>query len=757
MALRINHNISALRSHGDLLGISNKFDKSVERLSTGLRINRAADDAAGLTISEKLRRQVRGLARATLNAQDGISMIQSAEGALNESHSILHRMRELAIQSANDTLTSKDRLEIQKEVNQLKDDLNRIAFNTEFNTKKLLDGSQAANISTSSFYAKGLVTGDASKSAGDYSVSLALLSGGAAQLQHTQIFNIKDTSSGDLAKGSTQLISIAQFYDANGVFALDEPQELSINGNGKTTSVMLDGQMTFDYMASIIQSAIVDSEDGLDMENSLVTMIETSQTTAAGVGGYMEIVSGFIGEIGQISFAGDQSLMDSIGFSVTRAAKNNFVEVTLTDQDGKVRTTQTEAGRASGLLHGIDVNFESQTGQIAGTQGLTEGLYFSASDSFNVAAGSQNITLVIGSGYRTMEGVARSINAQAASTAVGPLSMKGLTAELVDSEIRLIYTEPASASNNFSNAIKITNASNSNTLGFQNGTYGGFTVGRKDDTKLLWGFSKFRDDVASGEISAIKVGDGIATVVINISTALGTANGSITLADMVDFSAFMADTNQRFHDATVSVRLDQIEGMMVFTSTKVGKDNKTATLAYSSVVTIEAVTVTGAVVSATQSMLKYFGITEGTRSGSGDTNFTFHVQGTGNQYHIGANQAEIMKVSMSDMSALALGVDNLDMTNIDGAEMAIGRLNKAIGKVSSERSKLGAYQNRLEHTINNLRNMGVNATASESRIRDTDIAHEMIGFTSSQVLKESATAMLAQANSNSKGILNLLQ
>ena len=114
MSLRVNHNLTAMQAYTSMVGVANRLEKSVERLSSGLRINRAADDAAGLTISEKLRRQVRGLARATLNAQHGISMIQSAEGALNETHSILHRMRELAIQSANDTLTSNDRLEIQK-------------------------------------------------------------------------------------------------------------------------------------------------------------------------------------------------------------------------------------------------------------------------------------------------------------------------------------------------------------------------------------------------------------------------------------------------------------------------------------------------------------------------------------------------------------------------------------------------------------------------------------------------------------------
>src|SRR5690606_1032079 len=123
---------------------------------------------------------------------DGISMVQTAEGALGESHSILQRMRELAIQASNDTLTSNDRLEIQKEVNQLRLDLDRISKNTEFNTKKLLDGSQTALISASSNSVSGLVNGSASGAGGSYDVSLELLRGGIAEMQRSQIFSLKD-------------------------------------------------------------------------------------------------------------------------------------------------------------------------------------------------------------------------------------------------------------------------------------------------------------------------------------------------------------------------------------------------------------------------------------------------------------------------------------------------------------------------------------------------------------------------------------
>ena len=137
----INHNMNALNAHRNM-GVNNTAaGKSMEKLSSGLRINRAGDDAAGLAISEKMRGQIRGLEQSSRNASDGISMIQTAEGALNETTNILQRMRELAVQSANDTNTSDDREQLQKEMTQLGEEIDRIANNTEFNTKKLLNGN----------------------------------------------------------------------------------------------------------------------------------------------------------------------------------------------------------------------------------------------------------------------------------------------------------------------------------------------------------------------------------------------------------------------------------------------------------------------------------------------------------------------------------------------------------------------------------------------------------------------------------------
>ncbi|SHJ53044.1 flagellin N-terminal helical domain-containing protein [Desulfofundulus thermosubterraneus] len=176
----INHNIAALNTYRQLSANNVLANKSLEKLSSGLRIVRAGDDAAGLAISEKMRGQIRGLNQASRNAQDTISLIQTAEGALNETHSILQRMRELAVQAANDTNTDADRQAIQDEINQLANEIDRIANTTEFNTKKLLNGE---------------VVGVVAEKKGTYSIqansaaSLSVTASGAINIANKGIVN----------------------------------------------------------------------------------------------------------------------------------------------------------------------------------------------------------------------------------------------------------------------------------------------------------------------------------------------------------------------------------------------------------------------------------------------------------------------------------------------------------------------------------------------------------------------------------------
>ncbi|HNS10836.1 MAG TPA: flagellin [Candidatus Ozemobacteraceae bacterium] len=729
MSLRINQNVLSIKTYSNLTQTNSRLEKSIQKLSSGMRINSAADDAAGLAISEKMRRQVRGLNRAVLNAQDGISMIQTAEGALNESQSIVQRMRELAIQASNDTLTGNDRLEIQKEVNQLRSEIDRISQNTEFNTKKLLNGSQSALISSSSKFVDGIVTGNAS-GGGDYNVSIALLSGGISQMQRSQVFTDKNT--GELADGSTKLQDISQFYDSNGSFSLSSPQQLTLTGNSEDALITIDAQMSLNELAAAIQQALT-SEAGLGIRNSNAGVVGTAISGISGIGGYIQLASGSVGDQGDFSISGPQSLVDALGFSETRKSENNLVQLTLTDGMGNVSNVRTSSDRASGLLGGIDLYFTSQAAQVAGYGGLEEGLMFTAEQTFTISAGGQQVDVTVATGHWTMEGIARSINAQ-----IEAVGVDGLEASISEGELRLSYEPPTST-----NLSTITiSAADAEELGILDQVKSGFVSGDKDTSKAVTGFSIYHTAGGTAVTFDLTDGDGDTSTI-----AAYTTESDREIADMREIGVFVASTNAQLETDDVQIRLDAVNGSLAFTATRVGQENQSGVPAVKSLVTLDV---------NDQDALDKFGLTNGTAKGTGDTNFRLHVVDNKPQFQIGADQGQSMQISMGDMSARALGIDKLDMTSVEGAQESLAKLNKALDTISTERSKLGAFQNRLEYSINNLRNTASNLTSAESRIRDADIAQEMIEFTRNQIVSQSGTAMLAQANMVPQSVLSLL-
>mgnify|MGYP001474595697 FL=1 len=260
MAMIVQHNMSAMNANR-MLGITNSsLAKSTEKLSSGYKINRAADDAAGLSISEKMRSQIRGLNKASDNAQDGISLIQTAEGALNESHAILQRMRELSVQASNGTETDDDREAVQKEISQLQDELTRISSTTEFNTMKLLDGSLGGGSS-----ATGIKV--------DASVSNAALANSALKTtaatngkytSDTAISDADDLSAGDTTsltvnflneKGEQESITVnLKYKDATTLVSEDGSREYTVAAGGKATK----DEKTKAFLAELKQTSLAD-------------------------------------------------------------------------------------------------------------------------------------------------------------------------------------------------------------------------------------------------------------------------------------------------------------------------------------------------------------------------------------------------------------------------------------------------------------------------------------------------------------------
>lgn len=275
--MRINHNIAALNTHRQLGANNGAAGKALEKLSSGLRINRAGDDAAGLAISEKMRGQIRGLEMATKNAQDGISLIQTAEGALNETHSILQRMRELAVQADNGTSTIDDRREIQKEINQLIEEIDRISTDTEFNTQKLLDGTTSSVKFHVGANEGQNITLNLNRMHSD-SLGSDLTTGGAEVTSQTSINTSFAGTNADsaltISNGTTaddlDITLDQDFKDAAGVV---EYLNTQINGSvhkGSIEAKLLDGnKITFIAKDTTASYTVVDDGGSLDIEDSL--------------------------------------------------------------------------------------------------------------------------------------------------------------------------------------------------------------------------------------------------------------------------------------------------------------------------------------------------------------------------------------------------------------------------------------------------------------------------------------------------------
>jgi len=308
--MRINHNIAALNTHRQLSQANNANQNSMEKLSSGLRINKAADDAAGLAISEKMRGQIRGLETAQRNAQDGISLIQTAEGALNETHSILQRTRELAVQASNDTNTDTDRGEIQKEIDQLTEEIDRIANSTEFNTQKLLDGSKgtgntidaAAEIfsqNSDSFSITSSVDNTTITDSGSFFLEVGSETATSGTYNYTLTNSDGTSSTGTISSGST--LETAGVTLTAGA-SVGEGDTLGLNvQDDKTTT---EGELKFQIGSNTgqqINVAINDmSAEGLNVNDIDVTSQESAEASVTAIEGALRQVSGERSKLGAV-------------------------------------------------------------------------------------------------------------------------------------------------------------------------------------------------------------------------------------------------------------------------------------------------------------------------------------------------------------------------------------------------------------------------------------------------------------------------
>ena len=888
---RINNNISAMVANSHLRKSQVGLSQSIERLSSGLRINRGADDAAGLTVSEKLRAQITGLERGIGNAQDATSLIQTAEGALNEDHAILNRMRELSIQAQSDALTSGDRLEIQKEVDQLVSEIDRIAETTEFNTKKALDGSMAALVSTDHSDLVAYQTGEKTIAAGDYTVHVTKEEDGVRQVQNSAIQRDKD--SGNVASLSTKLGKLESMFDLSGNARLDAPETLILKGNEQTTEVIMSSDQTLEEFTAKVEDAISKGVDdgGLGMAGATFTYNATQ--------GQFIFEASREGSIGELSFGGDEGILKALAMQETIESEDAAFKVTASSVGLATPTTVSENttnGRATGVLAGIDLQFELSSearhdGTVAASEAITvsgNNVVFTFHDTNaqnnlqatgNTSAGV-TITLTRSRTYTTASISTMINNAVSAASDSGNAHTRTVTSSNMQNPAvsasfdgyNLVLTSSATGT---TGEISIAgNQAAQDILGIVDGK----TTGSGGEDAVLLGTIDISEGITINGtgVLRLRVGDGdfninqgdgngdgrsntlandgdisfnrgvaiSATSVVNTfntyflqndikaeatqtadgklelrSTEAGTdakvsiaSVGGASLANLgfVDgqndvgqggnaaiFSGITADaqaTHAFTFNETFAFRVTDKNGA-VTNNIHVGTHNVDQT-GESFSISKEAVTSilnngsninntdvsfaidagnrldfyskstgeSSRVVLSTSNNATYqsigrtgFGIDfESSDQGEGKTDFNVHVTDKTLRFEVGANQQQFMSFQVRSATSASLGLRGTDVTNIDAATRALGKIDDAIAAVSSERSKLGSVQNRLAATINNTTVTKTNLAGFESSIRDVDLAKETVEFTRNQILSQAGTAQLAQAKALPQGGLQLL-
>ena len=582
MGLRLNHNFAALKSIGYLETSRANLSKSIERLSSGLRINRSADDPTGLSISEKVRAQIQGLSRAITNAQDGVSIIQAAEGALSEGHSLLNRMRELTLQSQSDSLTSTDRLEIQREVDQLLAEIDRISSTTEFNSKKQLDGSMTAHTTSDHKDLRAYSVGGP-VSAGEYELSVQKATNGKREIQSSAIQRDKDTD--EIAGLDTQLKDLDSMYDSEGNFFLDTPKTLTLRAHGKSAEVLVTSTLTISEFGSKIESAIVNSKQ-LDLIGSNFGFDTSS--------GQFFYEAGVEGQHGELSFAGDENLLMAIAMQKTQDSEEPSYLVKATEMgtlDPITYSQNTTNGRVMGLIKGLELDFKLESeARIDGSVSAKKAITALASDivftfhdtnakdnsqsSSSISAGV-TVTLTNSRTY-TITSIATMINnaiaaANSPSNALtgtktsSSYSNPGLTASFSGYDLKLTSTITGT-----SGEISIVgNSAAQEILGIVSGKYSGSGGSYATITGTV--------DISAGAtisgtgVTQIQIGDGdfnqgLATTATNITFNRGVALTSASIAQ--EFNDYFTANSIKITASITSA------GKLELKSTETGNDAK---------------------------------------------------------------------------------------------------------------------------------------------------------------------------------------
>ncbi|BFM11726.1 hypothetical protein R50072_18790 [Simiduia litorea] len=696
MPLVINTNVQSLNSQRQLVKSGADMSKAMERLSSGMRINKAADDAAGLAIANRMTSQVRGLNQAVRNANDGVSMVQTAEGGLSEITNMLQRMRELAVQSANGIYSDADRATLNAESEQLKSEIQRIADTTSFNGQSLLDGS----------------------------LGNVLLQVGSEANQTIGV-NIAEVSNDKL--GVSAKAGLSSFAQTGATAALTGlgTGDLVING------IAIDSAKSSSDTASSVNktSSAISIATAINEKSSLTgvtAVVEKSTLGGAAMPGAGALTSTLsINGVSVGTLSRTATATDAEARAATVAQINNFAGstgvtavdsgtsnggISLVAADGRnIALTAGTAASMAGFgitFGGADAGTEVTTGTVA--------LRSSSGGDITIAQGATGNTEDAGFSIGTYSGVQAQVSSDlnnAVAMAAGDVSINGVIIGASSATDDTASPSAAAAASAIAKAAAI------NKVADQTGVTAVVreNVATNTATQLTTALA------VSGTVNGIAITGFTSVAGDAAGNRLSMVNAINAISGQTGVRA--VDTGENGSAAGGGVNLIADDGRNIVTAFTNGVNGGVA----------DAATSIGEFTLVSD---KEIVIARGTTAGIANSGLKVGTYG-----------------NAKDGQSIA----NVDISTAAGAQSAIKGLDNAIDSVNSIRADLGAVSNRLDFATSNLMNVSENTAAARSRIQDADFAAETAALSRAQVLQQASTAMLAQANAQPQQVLSLLQ
>ncbi len=768
--------VAAGRNQSDL-------SQSINRLSSGLRINTFMDDPSRMAISEKMRGFILGLQTSSQNAQDGISYLQTAEGATNEISNMLQRMRELAVEGANGVYSANDRLEIQKEIDQLKAEIDRISDTTEFNTKKLINGESSGAWNSGTDKISAVINGTVAD--GNYDIDFNVKPG-QNQVQSTQIFTLRENKLGAYVgnQGTTNIgqvsspDNIKDTADGSYTVTVQNPTDGGNNGAVMSSSMTFINsyQKESSNMAFGTVTAVTTNESGYFM----VEFTDGSTNATENANYRVKFISAETGDEGQwIDFTSkDGKLTGSynsngfnLNFEISMLAGSDTVNggdkflFSVTDSKGVTNNEDLMANGGGALQisqNGVQgpvivYNQPNSLTKADNKDGIVDynnvAVHIVTLDSKTGSFNTGEITL----GFQENSGAGA--NGQTLSgTAVIEVRKGGEAATSTTklSELANFVDENGVELFAITQELKIY-GNNKNTTIYLEG----------DDT-----LNDVVDKITKAIVYDLDMGSGLSEVdkkLISFNQTEGTGFGVVPGTMILQSALTGRDGelsfigSQKLMDALgLNVVQESSQNMQTITA----KDNLTGVLVGERVTSNSRVTdiIPGIdlIVDTRTGVDAYYNLGTGKIDFKPSVrlenqNLNLHIVDARTEIQVGTEKGEKLDVSLPALNTAALGIGNTNINTQNDAQKAITEIDNALTKVVSARAKIGAFVNRLNSTINTLATAEENTTSSESRIRDTDIARETTAMTTAQVAYQANLAILAQANQIPAMALSLLQ